>query len=221
MAYECDAELRALEVRVGANTQHLPIFVRMMDKDSHWGYNKGLKSLIPHALTFSVIGYPFILPDMIGGNAYPQNSYPPKELFIRWMQANTFLPSIQFSITPWQYDNEVIQICRKMTKLHEDYADTFVSLAKECAETGAPIIRPLWWVAPEDPEALQIDSEFLVGNDLLVAPVLEEGDTSRSVYLPDGRWQDYNRGLTIDGRTWVKDYPAALDILPYFTRIAE
>lgn len=57
-----------IEVRASWRTQHLPIFVRMMDKDSNWGSAKGLKTLIPTALTFSMLGYPYILPDMIGGS---------------------------------------------------------------------------------------------------------------------------------------------------------
>ena len=56
-----------IEVRSGWRNQDLPIFVRMMDKDSNWSRAKGLKTLIPTALTFSLLGYPYILPDMIGG----------------------------------------------------------------------------------------------------------------------------------------------------------
>lgn len=56
-----------IEVRAAWNSQHLPVFVRMMDKDSTWSRAKGLKTLIPTALTFTIVGYPFILPDMIGG----------------------------------------------------------------------------------------------------------------------------------------------------------
>lgn len=56
-----------IEVRAAYRNQNLPIFVRMFDKDSKWSYEKGLKTLIPTALTYSVIGYPYILPDMIGG----------------------------------------------------------------------------------------------------------------------------------------------------------
>lgn len=51
MCYSIDPDVRALEVRVGARTQHLPVWVRMMDKDSNWGWDNGLKTLIPHALT--------------------------------------------------------------------------------------------------------------------------------------------------------------------------
>ena len=98
VSYEMDTEVRSQEVRVAARTQHLPVFLRMMDKDSNWGWDNGMKTIIPHALTYSVLGYPFILPDMIGGNAY--NTLPEKELYIRWVQLNAFLPGFQFSIAP-------------------------------------------------------------------------------------------------------------------------
>lgn len=215
LAYRSDTNVRHQEVRVGARSQDLPIFVRMLDKDSNWDYTNGLKTLIPTALTFGILGYPFILPDMIGGNAY--HRHPEKELYIRWMQANTFLPSLQFSIVPWQYDDEVINLTRHYIKLHDDYTDTIIRLAKEAVDTAAPIIRPLWWVAPTDQVALTIDSEFLLGNDILVAPVLDSGARSRDVYLPEGQWKDELRGDIKQGG-WHRKYRAELHELPYFTR---
>ena len=77
----------------------------MLDKDSKWGYDNGLQSLIPTLLHFGIVGYPFVLPDMIGGNAY--GAKPSAELFVRWMQANAFMPSVQFSIVPWDYEASV------------------------------------------------------------------------------------------------------------------
>lgn len=93
------------EIRTGWASQEVPIFTRMLDKDTYWGKTNGLATLIPTLLHFNVIGYPFVLPDMIGGNGY--NGQPDKELFIRWMQANVFMPAMQFSYTPWDYDDEV------------------------------------------------------------------------------------------------------------------
>lgn len=215
LAYESDSRIRHQEVRVGCRSQDLPIFVRMLDKDSNWDYTNGLKTLIPTALTFGILGYPFILPDMIGGNAYHTN--PERELYIRWMQANAFLPSLQFSIVPWQYDEEVINLTRQYIQLHDDYTDTILTLAREAINTGAPIIRPLWWIAPLDEVALTIDSEFLLGDDILVAPVLERGAVSRDVYLPGGQWKDQLRGDIKQGG-WYRNYMAKLHELPYFTK---
>jgi myogenesis-regulating glycosidase len=95
-----------VEVRSAQGTQDLPIFLRMIDKDTEWTVNNGLPSLITTMLQMNMVGYPFVLPDMIGGNGY-NDITPDREIFIRWLQANTFMPSIQFSFVPWIYDEEV------------------------------------------------------------------------------------------------------------------
>lgn len=102
-----------IEVRSAWRGQKLPIFVRMIDKDSRWTWNNGLPTLITTLLQMNLNGYVFVLPDMIAGNGDEgENSLetvvvPPKELFIRWLQATVFMPSLQFSFVPWQYDNQV------------------------------------------------------------------------------------------------------------------
>ena len=195
----------------------------MMDKDSNWGYDNGLKTLIPHMLTMGLIGYPFVLPDMIGGNAYggslTTTVYPERELFIRWLQVSVFMPSLQFSIPPWLYDDEVVSITKNMTALHEKFAPTIINLAKESVTSGAPINRPLWWISPNDETSLTIDSEFLLGDDVLVAPVLDLGARSRDVYLPRGTWKDVLRGVLVTSPgMWYKNYTAQLHELPHFLR---
>jgi len=100
------------QVRVSVASQHLPMFTRLMDKDSHWSHANGLRSVIPHILIFGIIGYPFGLPDMIGGNAYnsifiQHTAWPDRELYIRWLQLTALLPAMQFSVVPWHYDSEV------------------------------------------------------------------------------------------------------------------
>lgn len=91
-----------VEVRSAQATQTLPIFVRMIDKDTEWSDANGLRSLITTLLQMNMVGYPFVLPDMIGGNGY-NGVRPDAEIFIRWLQANTFMPSIQFSYVPWDF----------------------------------------------------------------------------------------------------------------------
>ena len=77
----------------------------MIDKDSFWTFENGLPTLITTMFQMNINGYPLVLPDMIGGNGY--DGAPAAELFIRWLQANVFMPSLQFSYVPWDYDNEV------------------------------------------------------------------------------------------------------------------
>lgn len=101
-----------IEARVAYRSQNLPLFTRMLDKDSNWGFNNGIPTLITTLLQMNLNGYSFVLPDMIGGNGYADNplassQLPSKELFVRWLQANVFMPSIQYSFVPWDYDNEV------------------------------------------------------------------------------------------------------------------
>lgn len=95
-----------VEVRVARQTQQHPIFVRMLDRNTRWTSPLGLSTLIPELLHMNVIGYPFVLPDIIGGNGY-DNAIVTKELFVRWLQANVFMPSMQFSYPPWDFDEEV------------------------------------------------------------------------------------------------------------------
>jgi alpha-glucosidase (family GH31 glycosyl hydrolase) len=64
-----------------------------------------------------------------------------------------------------------------------------------------------------------MSSEFLLGEDILVAPVLDEGAISRDIYLPTGQWDDKLRSRTIIGPKWLKNYTVALNELAYFTRV--
>ncbi len=230
--YSARQQGKSIEVRVGYKSQNLPVFVRMMDKESRWDYEQGLKTLIPNALHFGIIGYPFILPDMIGGNAYGANNsvwagspthgdLPDKELYIRWLQLNTFLPAMQFSITPWQYDEETVKIAKKFTGIHVNYATIFlISLARNAMDTGDPIIRPLWWIDPTDEKTYDIESEFLVGEYILVAPILDKGARSRDIYLPAGEWKEMLREEKVyTGKQTLKDYRVDLDELAYFEKI--
>ncbi|CAG9116664.1 unnamed protein product [Plutella xylostella] len=203
-----------IEVRTGMRTQDLPVFVRMVDKDTYWGFNNGLATLVTTLLSMNLNGYTLVLPDMIGGNGY--NEAPSKELFIRWLQANVFMPTLQYSFVPWDHDDETVEICRRHTQLHADYADVIVAAMEASVKRGTPVNPPIWWLDPTDEEALAVWDEFLLGETILAAPVLVEGAVSRDVYLPAGSWRDGNSGATVQGPTWLRDYPAPLDTLPYF-----
>lgn len=144
-----------VEVRSGQGTQDLPVFVRFIDKDSEWDYSNGLITLITTLLNFNLVGYGFVLPDMIGGNGY--NGAPSEELFTRWLQANTFMPSLQFSYVPWDYSNQTIGISKKFTALHAQYTDAIMEAMQKNVDLGEPVNPPLWWLDPYDRVAWQID----------------------------------------------------------------
>ncbi|XP_067658505.1 myogenesis-regulating glycosidase-like [Haliotis asinina] len=217
-AHQSDTTEKRQEVRTGIRTQHLPVMVRMLDKYSTWTFTQGFRSTITSGLVFGLLGYPFVLADYIGGNSY--NAYPDPELFIRWVQANALMPLMQFSLEPWAYSNiTVLEVAQDMVKLHGKYADKIIGLANDSVITGYPIMRPVWWIAPTDEAALTVDDQFLLGDDVLVAPVVEQGATMRRIYLPAGRWRDELKGQTQDGGKWI-DYPVTLRDLPYFTKLS-
>ena len=74
--------------------------------------------------------------------------------------------------------------------------------AKICSEYGFPMIRPLFFEYPEDIASWFIEDEYLLGRDLLVAPLFHENNNSRNVYLPPGIWFDYQNGAVYDGGRW-------------------
>ena len=207
------------EVRAGYKTQQYPMLIRMMDKMSNWGHDNAIKTIIPCVLTYGILGYPFVLPDMIGGNAY--KNHPDPELFIRWLQLTTFMPSMQFSITPWMYNDTIIEISKTFVKMHEEYSDILIKWAEVSVQTGEPIVRPLWWINPDNKDALVIEDEFLVGDELLVAPVLDAGARSRDIFFPIGSWQDqiHNTSYVVQGPSWIRDYKVAIDKLAFFKRV--
>ena len=144
-----------IEIRSGQGTQDLPVFVRLIDKDTEWGFKNGLATLITSVLQMNMVGYGFILPDMIGGNGY--NHPPSEELFVRWLQANVFMPSLQYSYVPWAYSNKTIDICKQYTDLHAKYSDEIMKAFQAAVKRGEPVNPPIWWLDPEDTVALGIN----------------------------------------------------------------
>lgn len=145
-----------VEVRSAHRTQDLPIFTRMWDLDSNWSWDNGLPNFVTKLLQLNMVGYGFVLPDMIGGNGY-NGERPDKELFIRWVQANVFMPSFQYSYVPWDYDAETVAICKKFTDLHAKYASNIILRFKLAVSLGEPVNPPIWWVDPDDRTAHQIN----------------------------------------------------------------
>ncbi len=208
---------RLTEVRSGWKNQRAPIFFRQWDKTTSWGLDNGLHSVLTGILALGMAGYPFVLPDMIGGNEYEEKA--DAEMMIRWTQLNALLPAMQFSLPPWEYGEESAAICREYAKLHAEYAPKILEIAKEATENGHPIIRPVFWQASSDERALTSDDEFLLGNNILVAPVVSPDVRKLDIYLPPGAWQDHWTGEVFSGSCVLKNYPAPLEKLLFFERV--
>lgn len=121
--------------------------------NSTWTSSTGLPNLITKLLHLNMVGYGYLVSDVIGGNGW-NDQRPDKELFIRWMQATIFMPVIQFSYAPWDYDVETMAIANDMMKLRSiawrNFTAAFVS-------NQPPINGPIWWVDPSDKTAQRIN----------------------------------------------------------------
>ena len=189
----------------------------MGDRDTVWGVDNGLQSLIPALLTSSVLGYPFCLPDMIGGNAY-WGQFPDTELMVRWAQVSALMPAVQWSIPPWEVSDEASDACKIADAMRDDVLLPRINDLLENAATNlTPICRPLWWLDPLDKETFNVDDQFLIGDDILVAPVVVKGARNRKVYLPAGVWSEYKGQENFTGPCWV-EVEAPLMKLPVFIR---
>ena len=180
-----------------------PVIMRLLDKKHTWD---ALARLVPDMLAAGMTGYPFICPDMIGGGEWlaflPGSAFDP-ELFIRSAQVHALCPMMQISASPWRVLPSGLQrVFSDIVALRQRFAPRFVELARESARTGEPMMRPLEYVFPGAGLA-DVKDEFMMGDDLLVAPVLEKSG-ARRVVLPPGRWRD-DLGAVHDG-------PAALDL---------
>lgn len=205
------------ETRVGTNSQPLGVVQRLIDKHSIWGLENGLAAIVPEALTTSLRGFLFLMPDMVGGNAYDGDKID-AELLVRWAQASALMPMIQFSAGPWHHGPEAVRLCREASELHLRFAAYTYQLAEATPLTGEPIIAPLVYHTPDDPATFSITDQFMLGPDVLVAPVVTKGAVARDLYLPAGRWRDHKTGAMHEGGRWLKAYPAPLDTLPVFIR---
>ena len=179
-----------------------------------------MNQLIPCALTCGLIGHPFICPDMIGGGEWSYNYLPgfhiDQELFVRMAQCSALFPMMQFSWAPWKaLSPENLALCREAAQLHLRMADTIVALVKSAEQTGEPIVRTLEYNDPHKGYAPIID-EFMLGEDILVAPVVTKGTTERLVTFPAGRWVGED-GCIYEGNT-AQVLPAPLERLLWFRR---
>nr|XP_040019046.1 SITS-binding protein [Gasterosteus aculeatus aculeatus] len=207
-------------VTAGTRSNHKPLFVRMTPMQSDWS-PMGLKGIIPSLLHHTLLGYNFLIPDAVGGSL-SGNLLTDEELFIRWLEIAAFLPVISFHTPPWIYNEDwVLNLTRAYIAKHQsDVVPLIEKYAEEWRATRSPIYRPMWWLSPSDPVTFTIDDQFLIGDEVLVAPVVEKGAVQRDIYLPDGgfQWQDSQNAQVFDGGTFLHDYPVPLEEVAVFLR---
>ena len=156
----------------------------------------GLRSVLVSLQRCAFMGLPYWGSD-IGG----YSDFGDREVFARWIEVGALSPLMRFhgkgTDAPWdmptepKVDQEMIDIYRRYVVLHHALADYQQRLARDAHRTGAPLVRPLVFNYPNDPNVADRWDEWLLGNDLLVAPVWQSGARSRAVYLPKGKWVDF------------------------------
>ena len=203
--------------RVGIYSQPLGIVQRLIDKNSVWGTDNGLASVVPEAIQTSMRGFTYVMPDMVGGNQYDSDRID-KELLIRWAQASALMPMMQFSLGPWHFDEETVRLCCEASNLHIQFSSQIQKLAAAVPKTSEPILRPIWYNVPGDHDAENITDEFMLGDSILVAPVTRPNARTRDIYLPEGNWRILQTKQLMTGGRLLRDYPAPLDTLPIFIR---
>jgi len=173
-----------------------PLAQRLHDKPPIWGMG-GLSSLIPESIAQGLIGHAFVCPDMVGGgelSVFDSAEFSlDQELFVRYAQVAALFPMMQFSLSPWRVlDPEHLAAVLAAVRLHQDLVPEILELAQHAATTGEPILRAMAYQFPGSGVRgyEHVSDQFLLGENILAAPVLEPGALTRTVVLPPGRWVD-------------------------------
>ena len=150
------------------------------------------------------------------------HGHPSPENYARWMEFAAFVPIMRVHGTydekrqPWVYGPIAEAAASRAIDMRYELLPYIYSYEHHDSESGVGLVRPLFWEFPADPKSARMDSEWMFGDALLVAPVVTQGAESTVIYLPPGRWFDYATGrqyagaqtviLPVDAKTW-KDIP--------------
>jgi alpha-D-xyloside xylohydrolase len=191
------------------------------DNEADFSRENGLPTVVTAGLGAGLSGMPLWTADLGGyeaGNA--KASAPDAVLFQRWTEYAALSPVMEVmsgaNLGPWDYGDQALATYRKFAVLHMSLFPYRYAAAQEAAKDGMPIMRALVLTNQNDSWARVAKDEYMLGPDLLVAPVVDAG-TQRVVYLPQGEWVDYWTGAQVSGgRALVVD--TAVDSIPLYVR---
>lgn len=187
------------------------------DQLPNWSQDRGLPSVVRGGITAGLSGFGVWGPD-IEGNTHS------RELWTRWVEFGALTPIMRNhlwdkpagAITLWS-DQQTIDTFRKYAGLHMSLFPYLYTYAVQANKSGLPIMRDPMLEFPEDPKTYDLDTEYMLGDKILVAPVVSQGVTSRSLYLPQGDWINYWTGDTVKGGRDVT-ISAPLEVIPVLVR---
>lgn len=192
----------------------------------HWGGDPActfddMAASLRGALSWILSGAAFASFDMGGFFGIPNHADPPSpELYVRWSQMGMLFSHARAHghtapREPWEYGEPALGIFRRYAQLRYRLLPYLYAAARRAAR-GIPMARPLVFDHPSDPTTYHVDDEYLLGPDLLVAPMFKPSGR-RDIYLPAGAWYDFWSDHRFEGERWI-GYEAELDKLPLFVR---
>ena len=188
----------------------------MGDNQSRWDH---LWLSIPMASGFGISGQAFVGADIGGFHGHSNG-----ELFLRWMQYGALTPFCRnhseignVDQYAWAWGDVIRDLAREAIRLRYRLLPYLYATFIRASETGAPVQRPLVFDYQYDLTVRDIDDAYLLGPDLLVAPVFEAGVTARQVYLPEGTWYDWHTGERYDGQRYVQT-ATPMERIPIYAR---
>ncbi|XP_045215899.2 myogenesis-regulating glycosidase-like [Mercenaria mercenaria] len=201
---------KSVLIETAYHMQNMTIFVEIPTLVANKSGKKCLDYIVSGALTAGIHGYPYVI------TLAPPEDMIDTELLIRWIEVAVYFPGLQVTNAVLNFGDRPISLLKNMSLLRESvvipaYSD-IVSETKE----GIPLLRPLWWVDPLDFKTLRISDQFLIGETIMVAPVLCLGDRKRDIYLPTGQWIHSKTGKTYAGKQWLKDFIVQLEDIAVF-----
>ncbi|MGI9145083.1 MAG: TIM-barrel domain-containing protein [Chloroflexota bacterium] len=187
------------------------------DAVMRWQAPDGLQSMVPAGVSFGLSGFPYWHTEVAGYVQADLSHADERELWLRWLQLATWTCLLRdhlgdhprAPIDAW-LDEGTLSAFRVAARAHASLLPYLYSLAAEASQTGLPMMRYMAMEAPDDPRAWQEEQSFFLGPTFLIAPVVEPGATTRTVYLPAGEWVDYWRGTLYAGGQEVT-VPAPID----------
>lgn len=235
MQSEGESEIFTLGRAAFAGSQRFGAALWSGDIHSTWD---DLRQQVRAGLNTAMSGIPWWTTDIGGffGGEVQDEGF--RELLVRWFQYGTFCPLFRLhgwrdsSLTDpessdptqggpnevWSYGENVYEILREYLFMRERLRPYIMEQMKLAAEMGTPPMRPLFFDFLEDPQAVEVDDQFMFGPDLLIAPILFAGETSRSVYLPAGAsWTNAWTGESVPGGN-LAEVTAPLEQIPLFLR---